>query len=428
MQRYFGSALAATYRPIGLKLLLCAMVGAALGTFAATEEPINPVRGRELMQKFQRGEALTPEERAYLDRVRQEIRKRSGQRPTDRPAAAASGPRNTNDWSRLIPLTDLTSTYQGEDGGLYGGGHNEPPAAHQAAYQKESEKIQPLDATGRPAPDGKIVLLTIGFSNTHMESEDFKRTADADPEKSPRVTIVDGAIGGRAAVMWAYDGSEVLPTSEQERLDKEMDVLHMPKQGRRVRAVTQERDSWPTLELRLKEAGVSAGQVQAVWMKHVEAGASALGEFPAHAKALTADLADILIIAKKRFPNLRVALFSSRTYGGWSSRTSGSPEPYAYESGFSVRWLIQKQITGDPQLNFDPARGEEKAPIAIWGPYLWTCGHQPRKTDGLIWSEQDVREDHLHPSNSGCHKVTELLLKFLKTDTGTHRWFVQSGK
>ena len=36
-------------------------------------------------------------------------------------------------------------------------------------------------------------------------------------------------------------------------------------------------------------------------------GPGSLGEFPAHAKALEEDMADILVIAKKRFPNLRVA-------------------------------------------------------------------------------------------------------------------------
>ena len=180
------------------------------------------------------------------------------------------------------------------------------------------------------------------------------------------------------------------------------------------------------LDLLLKQAGVTPRQVQAVWMKHVEAGAEALGEFPAHAKALESDLVDILTIAKKRFPNLHTALLSSRTYGGWSSRTSGSPEPYAYESGFAVRWVLQRQIQGDPLLNYDSSRGEVKVPIAAWGPYLWACGDKPRGSDGLAWTEQDVRSnDHLHPSAEGCRKVTTLLLNFLKTDPGTRLWFVR---
>ncbi len=269
------------------------------------------------------------------------------------------------------------------------------------------------------------MLLTLGFSNTSLESEDFVETGSADPEKSTNVALVNGAIGGRAAVMWAYDGSDLLPSAERERLDHEMDVLHMPKTNRRTRRVAQDRDTWPTVELRLQQTGLSPKQVQAVWMKHVEAGAAALGEFPAHAKALEADMVDILNIARQRFPNLRVAFFSSRTYGGWANPAAGSPEPYAYETAFSVRGLILRQIAGDPLLNSDPARGAVRAPVVLWGPYLWACGNRPRAIDGMVWTEQDVRSnDHMHPSPAGCRKVTAELLKFLKTDPGARLWFL----
>ena len=60
----------------------------------------------------------------------------------------------------LKPLTEMSATdrYKGEDGGLYGGGKNEPPPAHAAAARKEIEQIVPLDADGKPAPDGVIAL------------------------------------------------------------------------------------------------------------------------------------------------------------------------------------------------------------------------------------------------------------------------------
>jgi hypothetical protein len=394
---------------------------AGLTPLKGDDAPIDPARGRMLMDKWRRGETLTPDESAYLDRVRAEIRRRAAERKS-MPAAT---PANLADWSSLVPLTDLTNTYKGQSGGLYGAGQNQPPAAHQAAWQKACARIQPLDAQGHPAKDGKIVLLTLGFSNTSMESEDFVRTGSGDPQKAPNVVLINGAIGGRAAVMWAYDGSDLLPPPERERLDQEMDVLHMPKSNRKSSRVPQEHDTWPTVEQRLQQAGVTPQQVQAVWMKHVEAGASALGEFPAHTKALEADMVDILNIAKHRYPNLGIAFFSSRTYGGWASPTAGSPEPYAYETAYAVRGLLQRQMQGDPLLNWDPARGEVKSPIAIWGPYLWACGSHPRG-DGLTWTEEDVRSnDHMHPSAAGCRKTTEQLLKFLKADPGTKLWFLK---
>jgi hypothetical protein len=334
---------------------------------------------------------------------------------------------NTNDWSALVPITDLTTPYQGEDGGLYGGGRNEPPEAHRTAHLQESGKVRPLDAAGAPFADGKIGLITIGFSNPSIESEDFKRTADADPQKSPRVVIVNGCIGGRSAVMWAWDGADVLPKAEQERLDKQMDLLNMPK-GNRKSAVGTPKDTWPTLAQRIQAAGLSPKQVQVAWLKQVEANPKPLGEFPAHARALQADITAMLQIARHHYPNLRIVYLSSRTFGGWSGRASGSPEPYAYESGFGTRWIVQSQIKGDAPLNYDSARGEVKAPFLLWGPYLWACGNSPRKLDGLTWTKNDVRPDQLHPNESGCKKTTTLLLNFLKTSEGPSRWFVKPGE
>lgn len=49
----------------------------ALGAVLQAEQPIDVQRGKELMRKSQAGETLTPEEQAYLERVKQEIRKRT---------------------------------------------------------------------------------------------------------------------------------------------------------------------------------------------------------------------------------------------------------------------------------------------------------------------------------------------------------------
>src|SRR5205809_6469985 len=85
------------------------------------------------------------------------------------------------------PLTEMTAQdkYKGEDGGLYGGGKNEPPEAHRAAALDECRRIVPLDEQGKPSKDGKIVLLSVGMSNTAGVFVTFKETADRDPQKSP---------------------------------------------------------------------------------------------------------------------------------------------------------------------------------------------------------------------------------------------------
>jgi len=411
------------------RLLITMLFALAFGAVCAADDapPIDVARGKQLMQKFQRGETLTAEETAYLDRVKAEIRKRASGGKTKAPANARPIEVSTNDWSALVPLTDMTASYKGEDGGLYGGGKNTPPEAHRAAYLKEAGEIRPLNAQGEPADDGKVGFITIGFSNPSIESADFKNTADVDQQKSPRVVIVNGCIGGRSAAMWAWDGADILPKAEQERLDKEMDVLGMPKEKRRT-SVGVAKDTWPTLAKRIAEAGLTPPQVQVGWLKHVEANPKPLGEFPAHARALQADITAVLQIARQHYPNLRIVYLSSRTFGGWSGRASGSPEPYAYESGFGTRWIVQSQMRGEAQLNFDSARGSVKAPLVLWGPYLWACGDRPRKCDGLTWTRNDVRVDQLHPNENGCKKTTALLLNFFKTNEGTRLWFVRTDK
>jgi hypothetical protein len=57
-----------------------------------------------------------------------------------------------------------------------------------------------------------------------------------------------------------------------------------------------------------------------------------------------------------------------------------------------MRWLIQDQIAGQPELNYDPARGAVKSPLLLWGPYLWADGEMPRKADGLTY----LLEDNAH--------------------------------
>jgi hypothetical protein len=178
------------------------------------------------------------------------------------------------------------------------------------------------------------------------------------------------------------------------------------------------------LEQRLKDASFSAGQVQVAWIKQARANPVSLGEFPRHAQALRDDMAVIVQKLKQRFPNLRIAYLSSRIYAGYAL-TPLNPEPYAYESAFAVQWLIQDQIEGKSHLNVDPTRGEVKAPLLLWGPYLWANGVKGRKGDDLAWMRADLAGDGTHPSPSGQRMGAELLLRFFKTDPTAKPWFVK---
>ena len=369
-----------------------ALLACASAVLAASDDPIDWQKAKELRRRQQQGQSLSDEERAYLERARQQ--RAAGRRQGDQ----AATPRET---TGMVPLTELVDgTYKGQTGGLYGNARNAPPAPHQAAARSALSGIRPLDASGRPSRDGRIVLISLGMSNTTQEFSQFKKIADADPNKSPKVVIVDCAQGGQAAAQWAYPEKYV-------RTDR--------KTGR------QRPSPWVVMDERIKKAGVTAGQVQLVWIKQAEMGPARLGEFPKHAEVLQDNIAVILRRLKETFPNLGIAYLSSRIYAGYAG-TPLNPEPYAYESAFSVRWLIAEQMKGKPQLNYDPEKGDVKAPLLLWGPYLWADGTKPR-TDGLIWRRDDLAGDGTHPSPSGRQKVAEMLLRFFTTDANAKDWF-----
>lgn len=264
-------------------------------------------------------------------------------------------------------------------------------AAALAAPAKSQAPGKVDNATWIPLTELEIVLLSVGMSNTTQEFSAFKLLADADREKNPRLVIVDGAQGGMSAA----------------RIVDPEDNASGAKY-------------WTTVEDRLKASGVTRAQVQAAWIKQADARPSRA--FPEHTQVLQEELARIVHLLHVWFPNLQLVYLSSRTYGGYA-RTPLNPEPYAYESGFAVKWLIEQQLKGDPALNFDPGKGPVNAPWLSWGPYLWANGTTRRK-DGLTYEEGDFAIDGTHPSASGRQKVAGLLLQFFKTDTTAREWFL----
>jgi lysophospholipase L1-like esterase len=169
---------------------------------------------------------------------------------------------------------------------------------------------------------------------------------------------------------------------------------------------------------------VTGAQVQVVWIKQADPGPTQ--GFPKYAQTLQAELRQLVQLLHRRFPNLKLAYLSSRIYGGYA-RTRLNPEPYAYESGFAVKWLIEEQLKGDAALNYDPAKGTVKAPWLSWGPYLWANGTSKR-ADGLFYEEGDFAGDGTHPSARGQRKVADLLLTFFKSDATAKPWFVRGAE
>ena len=310
------------------------------------------------------------------------------------------------------PLNDLgTSLYLGlYQGGLYPGGSNVMPSDHASAGLTKAASIQPLDTSGNPSPTGKIVLLSIGMSNTAQEfccqsfytpnSWTFLGQTFSDPTvNKTHLAIVNGAQHGVPAETWS--------TSE----------------------ISSRISPWFIIQNRLTTLGYNKSQVQVIWMKHANlkpGNELSMGYETSESVNLMKQLANISRKAKQYYPNLKIIYVSSRTYGGYVLDNLQG-EPISYEQGFSVKWLIEAQINQTRTGTVNPYTGDlnySVAPWIAWGPYLWADDNNPR-SDGLTWLPDDFDpSDGRHPSQSGETKVGNMLMSFFKNDQTAKSWFV----
>lgn len=366
-----------------VRIILTVLMLASTVSASQAEREAEDQRLSQIKAKRARGEQITSEERQFAQRAMAQ-RNQAGAAARFRDYAKTHPPRDS---VGLVPLTDLSKgTYKGESGGLYPDGENVPPQGHLQAGLAIASQIAPLDRDGRKDESGKIVLLSVGMSNTTQEFQAFQRLAAAEKELSPRLLIVDGAQGGQTAAVTARP----------------------------------EANFWKVVDERLYAAGATPQQVQVVWLKQANAGPSR--PFPAEARKLEADTIATLHNLSDRFANLKIAYLSSRIYAGYAV-TPLNPEPHAYESAFAVKWAISRQIAGQPELNFDPAKGTVRSAWLAWGPYLWADGVKGRKDD-LTYIRSDLGPDGTHPSTSGREKVAKQLLSFLRSDPASQPWFL----
>jgi len=305
-----------------------------------------------------------------------------------------------------IPLNELTVPYQNTPGGLYPNGANNPPAAHlQAGVQIATDQVRPLNASGQvDDTNGKIVMVSIGMSNTTQEwaggdkvTHDFANAftyrATNDPALNPQIVIIDCAQGGRDVVNWSRLGDPTWATAIQRVTSTIVAGQH-----------------------------ITTNQVQIAWVKLALRNAPVYGSFPTHVEQFQGYLEATIRNIKTAFPNVKMAFVSTRTRSYSDSTTGESPEPYAYETGFGVKWMIQRQIDGDPSLRFSEPNAV--APYLCWGPYFWIDG-QNQRSDGAIWNCNDLISDFTHPSFSGVDKVSSQLLAFFKTDPTATPWYLK---
>ena len=236
----------------------------------------------------------------------------------------------------ITPLTDLgTSLYKGQQGGLYPGGQNVPPRGHLESGLRIARTIVPLNAEGNPDPDGKIVLISVGYSNWTMEFSVFAPQAMADPERNPRTLVLDCAVGGQTTAMSAHPEAEY----------------------------------YKVVDKRLHDAGVTLAQVQIVMLK-VATHLPSL-PFPWEVNYLRDQEVKTLHVLKERFPNLKLLYATSRIYEGL--RRHGA-EPRAARFRNRLRCEVAHRRSDRRQAGAELRSEERRSPppgsegVPIFGP------------------------------------------------------------
>lgn len=303
-----------------------------------------------------------------------------------------------NDTSFLRSLIDLkTGYYLDFQGGLYPGGSNEIPYSHKASGMNISRSVLPLNAAGNlDLLDGKAGFICLGASTAGNAFNHFKTKAEADPTVNPCLKIANCAVGAKGLEImidtvvngWYWD-DEIMPDVEA--------------------------------------AGLSRYQVQVVWLM-VTSRVDSILTWPYQPFAVTDKYEQLMPILLAKFPNLKEVFLSGFNYGGYADPTKEFyemiKEPSSYWNNWSVKFLIENQIEGDPDLKFTSP--DRKSPWLTWGPHLWADGMRANTTDGLRWNcAVDYKPDGggYHMSNEGKDKEGKIIYDFFKNSPIAADWF-----
>jgi hypothetical protein len=346
--------------------------------------------------------------------------------------------------SNAIPvnLLDMNSSqnYLGFAGGLYENSSAQAPSDHDAAGMAAGASVQPLDHNGNPAAKGAVVFVSIGMSNATIEFSAFQAQALASASVNhTTLALEDGAAGGVLACSWTV--AQGLPTTACPGVTG----IRAENQYDRVRDTVLAVDTAaPTATAGCGAPPASPclteAQVQAIWIKEANsfpgtAGFTSLCDTSiagcvnnstnTEAMKYESQLGRIIRAAKSRYPNLKQVFLSTRIYAGYAT-TPLNPEPYAYEYGYSAKWLIEAQIMQMRNGTVDATAGDLNyatgtAAWTAWGSYIWADGANAR-SDGLAWLSTDYQSDGTHPNAVGQAKVATQLINFYTTSAYTP-WF-----
>lgn len=265
-----------------------------------------------------------------------------------------------------LPQIDF---YMGEQGGLYPGGLNTPPAAYLAQLGALATDL---------ADDDQLVVMGLGMSMMQNALAGFGPFLN-EPEVNDNLVLINGAIG-----------------SNQQRWED-------PNYW-----------GWNVGMQALAGAGLTAADVRVVLYHNSWSGPS--GTFPEYAEMVRDSFAITMGIIQDKYPNVDLILVNSRHYGGWND-DSKQPEPFAFWEGFSVKWLIEDRISCVSDCGA----------LLAWNAYQWnTWPSSFGLPDGTIWPENYFVADGLHLSQAGQAVSGELWHEYLSGTSFTAAWYLDA--
>jgi hypothetical protein len=261
----------------------------------------------------------------------------------------------------LIPLTEIGPgmSYEGQAGGLYGGGSNQPSPSLLDAALASAGGIQPLNGLGKPSAAGRIGVVTIGQSTTDQWFPYFQ--AMARPLR-PRVDFVNAGQNGAVAQSWAAQATP-----------------------------------WDAAIQVVGRSGLSRAQVQVLIVDTIRIHSWTDGNLQGQIAAYSNNLNRIVAVAKSHFPDLRLVYIMPFHYAGYASDARAIREPYAYQQEFGIRQAILDQGEGSPVL--------------LWGPYVFADTMNPA-----------FYYDGIHFSPEGRQVMASLTWQFFQTDPAAQGW------
>ena len=261
----------------------------------------------------------------------------------------------------LVPIDQMAPgmTYQGQDGGLYGGGSNQPPASLLDSALAAASSVVPRNFVGAPSESGKVGVIAIGQSTTKQWFPYFQRMTRP---LSDRFTFVNAGQDNMVSQRWARSP-----------------------------------EPWTVANAMVAKSGLSRYQVQVAIIDSARIRSWADGGLSEQISAYRADLGRIVTLAKARYPNLGLVYFLPFHDSSYTRTRRMLQEPYTYQLGFGIRQVIHDQGTGSPVL--------------LWGPYVWAAMSNP-----------SFYYDGIHFSHAGRAEMASLMWSFLQQDPVAARW------